>query len=55
MELRKDSDKVVDELATGDPISESGEDQIIEFTASSDITTYRCEPHPNMEGTIELT
>ncbi|MDS0476279.1 plastocyanin/azurin family copper-binding protein [Natrinema sp. 1APR25-10V2] len=54
IELRNDSGDVVNELTSGDPVSEPGDGQILEFTASSDITTYRCEPHPSMEGSIEL-
>lgn len=54
MEIRNDSDDVVNDLRTSDPVSDPGEDQILEFTASSEMAKYRCAPHPNMEGDIQV-
>ncbi|AGB15170.1 Copper binding protein, plastocyanin/azurin family, protein exported by TAT pathway [Halovivax ruber XH-70] len=51
IELRDDSGSVVDGLET-DLAMEPGDDQILEFEATSEITTYRCQPHSGMEGSI---
>ncbi|MFC3960140.1 plastocyanin/azurin family copper-binding protein [Halovivax cerinus] len=51
MELRDDSGSVVDDLAT-EIAMEPGDDQVLEFEATSEITTYRCRPHSGMEGSI---
>ncbi|ELZ10722.1 blue (type 1) copper domain-containing protein [Halovivax asiaticus JCM 14624] len=49
-----DSDAVVDDLQT-EIVAEPGDDQWLEFDASSEMTTYICEVHPTtMVGDIEL-
>lgn len=47
IEIRDDSGEVVDDLST-DESDEPGEDQVLEFTASSDMAAYVCNPHENM-------
>ena len=49
MQIRNEQDEVIDDLTTGEFVSEPRADQIIEFTASTEMATYRCEPHGNME------
>jgi len=54
MEIRNDSDEIVNELETP-MVAEPGKDQILEFSASSEMTQYRCEPHQiTMFGTIQV-
>ena len=54
MEVRNDSDEVVDDLAT-DQVAEPGEDQFLEFTASTEMTQYVCRPHSTaMVGEIRV-
>lgn len=53
LEIRDDSGEVIDELTTGDPVAEP-EDAFFDFTASSDMAVYRCQPHPQMEGEIQM-
>lgn len=49
-----ESDAVVDDLQT-DVVTEPGDDQWLEFEASSEMVTYICEVHPNtMIGDIEV-
>ncbi|MDS0478531.1 hypothetical protein [Natrinema sp. 1APR25-10V2] len=53
MELRNSSGEVVDEYTTGDPVSEP-QDAFFEFEATDEIAVYRCQPHPSMEGEIQI-
>jgi|SRR6056297_1397080 len=54
IEIRNDSDEVVNELSTPQ-VSEPGEDQWLSFEASTDMTTYICKIHPGtMVGDIEV-
>lgn len=53
IELRDENGEVVEDYET-DLASEGGEEQIIEFTATSEIAVYRCEPHQQMEGEIQV-
>ncbi|WP_254765134.1 hypothetical protein [Natrinema marinum] len=53
MELRNSNGEVVDEYTTGDPVTDP-QDQFIEFEATDEIATYNCQPHPAMEGEIQL-
>ncbi|MFC4439804.1 MULTISPECIES: plastocyanin/azurin family copper-binding protein [Natrialbaceae] len=54
LELVDENDEVVEDYET-DEASEGGEDQFIEFEATSDIAEYLCRPHDNaMVGTIEV-
>ncbi|WP_241433880.1 MULTISPECIES: PKD domain-containing protein [Natrialba] len=49
-----DSDEVVDDLAT-EETADPGDDQWLEFEASSEMVTYICEVHPNsMVGDIQV-
>lgn len=52
LELRNSNGEVVDEYTTGSTVAEPGDSEQFEFTASSDIAIYRCDPHPQMEGEI---
>jgi len=54
LELRNSNGEVVDEYTTGATVAEPGDSEQFEFTASSDLATYNCNPHPQMEGTIEV-
>ncbi|WP_254532552.1 hypothetical protein [Natrinema gelatinilyticum] len=54
MEIRDSNGEVIDDLTTGDPTSDPGDGQFIDFTASSDMATYNCQPHPNMEGELQI-
>ncbi|MFD1565205.1 plastocyanin/azurin family copper-binding protein [Haloarchaeobius amylolyticus] len=55
LQIRNDSDEVVDDLTTGDPVTDPGEQQILEFTASSEMTQYACHPHETtMIGSIRV-
>ena len=57
IELRDENDEVVEDYETeqmsADEI-ENEEDQMIDFTASDDIAVYRCQPHAQMEGDIQV-
>jgi len=48
IEIRDDGGDVVDDLQT-ELVSEADEDQILEFTASSEMAEYVCDPH---DGTM---
>lgn len=54
LELRNDDGEVVEEYTTGDPVSDPGNEAIFEFEAQDVITLYRCEPHAQMEGEIQV-
>jgi len=55
LQIRNDSDEVVDDLTTGDPVTDPGEQQLLEFTARSEMTTYACHPHEiTMIGSIQV-
>ncbi|XVH33067.1 multicopper oxidase domain-containing protein (plasmid) [Haloferacaceae archaeon DSL9] len=43
-----------DEILASDVITGEGETQTVEFTATDEMTEYRCQPHPNsMAGAID--
>ncbi|MFD1565206.1 plastocyanin/azurin family copper-binding protein [Haloarchaeobius amylolyticus] len=52
LEIRDSNGEIVDDLTTGDPVAEPGDDQTLTFEANSDMAVYRCDPHPQMEGEI---
>ncbi|GAB3670350.1 plastocyanin/azurin family copper-binding protein [Halopiger thermotolerans] len=54
LQLRNDDGEVVQDYTTGDPVSDPGNDEIFEFQAQDVITLYRCEPHPQMQGEIQI-
>ncbi|MDF9748447.1 hypothetical protein [Natrinema salsiterrestre] len=54
MELRNSSGEVVDDYTTGEPVSDPGDGLFFEFEATDEIALYRCQPHPQMEGDIQL-
>ncbi len=54
LELRNDDGEVVDDYTTGDPVSDPGSDETFEFEAQDVMTLYRCQPHPSMEGEIQI-
>ena len=55
LQIRTDSGEVVDDLTTGDPVTDPGERQPLEFTASSEMAQYACHPHEiTMVGTIRV-
>lgn len=52
IEIRDDSDDIVDDLVT-EQVADPGDDQILEFTASSEMASYVCDPHEmTMNGDI---
>lgn len=52
--IYNDSDEVVDDLAT-ETTTDPGDDQWLEFEASSEMVTYICEVHPStMVGDIQI-
>ncbi|MFC4438384.1 MULTISPECIES: twin-arginine translocation signal domain-containing protein [Natrialbaceae] len=54
IEIRDDSDEVVDDLST-EVSDEGGEDQFLEFDASSEMAAYVCEPHQDtMNGELQV-
>ena len=54
LQICTDSGDVVNGLETP-MVAEPGKDQILEFTASSEMTQYRCEPHQiTMIGSIQV-
>ncbi|QFU82214.1 plastocyanin/azurin family copper-binding protein [Natronorubrum aibiense] len=54
IEIWDENDEVIDDLST-DEASEGGDDQFLEFTASSDMTTYVCNPHQtSMIGDLQV-
>lgn len=56
IEIRNDDDEPIEqdgeELATEQVTDEEPDDQWLTFEATSDVVTYRCNPHNNMEGDI---
>ncbi|TMT78505.1 hypothetical protein E2L06_20565 [Haloterrigena sp. H1] len=55
IEIRDDSGAVVNDLATEGTASEEPEGQLLEFTASSDMTTYICKFHTTtMVGELQV-
>lgn len=54
LELRNDNGQVVEDYTTGDPVSDPGNEEIFEFQAQDAITLYRCQPHAQMEGEIQI-
>ncbi|QLG51156.1 cupredoxin domain-containing protein [Natrinema halophilum] len=54
MQIRDSNDEVIDELTTGQASADPGDGQFFDFTASSDMAVYRCQPHPQMEGEIQM-
>ncbi|ELZ19248.1 twin-arginine translocation signal domain-containing protein [Natrinema limicola] len=52
LEIRNSNGEIVNDLTTGDPVAEPGDDQVLTFEASSEMATYNCDPHPQMEGEI---
>lgn len=53
LEIRDDAGDPVDGLASEVTDSPEDDDDLpLEFEASDDMTTYRCQPHPSMEGQI---
>ena len=52
IELRDDGGDVIEGTDLTD--DENPDDQVIEFTADDEIAVYRCEPHPAMEGDIQV-
>ncbi|WP_076608923.1 plastocyanin/azurin family copper-binding protein [Natronorubrum thiooxidans] len=54
LEIRNDDGDVIDGLET-EQASEGGDDQFLDFTASSEMTTYICEPHnTTMVGDLQV-
>lgn len=54
IEIRDENGDVVNDLST-DVVEEPGDDQWLEFTASSDMVEYVCNPHSsNMAGEIQV-
>jgi len=54
IELWNADGEVVDDLQT-EEVQDPDEDQILEFTASDEITNYVCDPHDNtMNGEIQV-
>lgn len=54
MQIRNSNDEVIDDLTTGEPVPDPGDGLFFDFTASSEMARYRCEPHPNMEGDLQI-
>ncbi|ADB58962.1 blue (type 1) copper domain protein [Haloterrigena turkmenica DSM 5511] len=55
IEIRDDSGEVVNDLATEQTDEEEPSDQMLEFTASSEMTEYVCKPHSsNMVGELQV-
>ncbi|PGF14634.1 hypothetical protein CP556_20205 [Natrinema sp. CBA1119] len=54
MQIRNSNDEVIDDLTTGEPVSDPGDGLFFDFTASSEMVRYRCEPHPQMEGDLQI-
>ncbi|MFC6765413.1 hypothetical protein [Natrinema soli] len=56
LEIRNDSGEVIDDLTTGEPAStpDDQENNPFQFTASSEMAVYRCQPHPQMEGELQI-
>ncbi|ELZ12315.1 blue copper domain-containing protein, partial [Halovivax asiaticus JCM 14624] len=52
-QIRNGSDEVVGDYTT-DTTPDPGEAQVYEIEVTSEMAAYRCMPHPNMEGTIEV-
>ncbi|WP_247000641.1 plastocyanin/azurin family copper-binding protein [Halosolutus gelatinilyticus] len=48
-----DSEKVVKDYET-EMASEPGDDQMLKITATSEMAYYRCRPHTNMQGDIQI-
>ncbi|RQG95897.1 twin-arginine translocation signal domain-containing protein [Natrarchaeobius chitinivorans] len=54
IEIRDDGGDVVDDLQT-DEVDDPGDDQILEFEASSEMAEYVCDPHETtMVGEIQV-
>ncbi len=54
LEIRDSDGNVVDDLETS-ITAEPGEDQVLEFTASSEMAEYLCEPHSTtMVGELQV-
>lgn len=52
--IRNDDEEVVDDLST-EVVTEPGDDQVLEFTASEEMNHYCCEPHnPTMIGALRV-
>ena len=56
--LWDENEEPVGEYYTGDDPTDTtdspGDDDFFTFTASDEIAYYRCDPHPNMQGSIEV-
>ncbi|ELY45661.1 plastocyanin/azurin family copper-binding protein [Natronorubrum sulfidifaciens] len=54
IEIRNDDGDVVDDLET-EEVSEGGDDQFLDFTASEEMSTYVCDPHEtSMIGDLQV-
>lgn len=53
LEIRDDNDTVVDSYET-EITAEPDAEQFLTITATAEMATYRCLPHPSMSGDIEI-
>lgn len=48
-----DDEEIVDDYQT-EQVAEPDDDQLYEITATDEMAYYRCEPHENMQGEIQV-